>query len=66
MRERYYILFADSADLYMFFQEPKSVRIIEKNVRITLESYVDNRSTVNFMNILANQVTGVFSVQNNS
>ena len=58
--------FADSAGLYMFLQEPNPpVRIIVENGRVTLEGYVDNRSTANLMNILANQVTGVFSVQNN-
>lgn len=42
-----------------------SVRIIVENGRITLEGYVSNRSDSNLLNILANGIPGVFSVQNN-
>ena len=67
-RIRYQILrkFADAPALYGYLQEPNpSVRIIVDNGRVTLEGYVNNRGTSNLMNILANGVTGVFSVTNN-
>jgi hyperosmotically inducible protein len=52
--------------LYRYLQEPNpSVRIIVENGHVTLEGYVANRGDLNLMNILANSVSGVFSVQNN-
>ena len=57
---------ANSGGLYRYFWEPNpSVRIIVKNGHVTLEGYVANRGDYNLMNILANGVSGVFSVQNN-
>ena len=58
--------YANSAGLYGYLQEPNpSVRIIVDSGQVTLEGYVNNRSTANLMNILANGVPGVFSVKNN-
>ena len=58
--------FADSPGLYGYLREPNpSVRIIVENGRVTLEGYVNNSGTANLMNILANSVSGVFSVRNN-
>ncbi|HEY0429186.1 MAG TPA: BON domain-containing protein [Pyrinomonadaceae bacterium] len=65
---RYGILrrFADAPALYGYLREPNpSVRIIVQGGRVTLEGYVNNRGTANVMNILANGVSGVFSVTNN-
>ena len=58
--------FVNSAGLYPYLREPNpSVRIIVDKGRVALEGYVNNRGTANLMNILANGVPGVFSVQNN-
>jgi hyperosmotically inducible periplasmic protein len=55
-----------SKGLYRYLWEPKpSVRIIVDGGRVALEGYVANRGDYNLMNILANSVPGVFSVQNN-
>ncbi len=52
--------------LYRYLQEPNpSVRIIVENGHVTLEGYVSGRGDYNLANILANGVSGVFSVQNN-
>lgn len=58
--------FANTGGLYRYLWEPNpSVRIIVDRGHITLEGYVANRGDYNLMNILANGVPGVFSVQNN-
>ncbi|MEP7213116.1 MAG: BON domain-containing protein [Acidobacteriota bacterium] len=58
--------FVNSAGLYPYLREPRpSVRIVVENGRVTLEGYVNNRSTSNLMYMLANQVFGVFEVRNN-
>ena len=58
--------FHNTAGLSGYIQEPNpSVRIIVQGGRVTLEGYVNNRGTSNLMNILANGVSGVFSVTNN-
>jgi hyperosmotically inducible protein len=58
--------FANTGGLYRYLWEPNpSVRIIVDRGHITLEGYVANRGDYNLMNILANGVSGVFSVQNN-
>ena len=65
---RYQVLrrFANSGALYRYLWEPNpSVRIIVNRGHVTLEGYVANRSDANLMNILANGVSGVFSVKNN-
>ena len=47
-------------------QEPNpSIRIIVENGNVTLEGYVSNKGDYNLANILANGVSGVFSVKNN-
>jgi hyperosmotically inducible protein len=52
--------------LYRYLQGSNpSVRIIVENGRVTLEGYVSNRGDANLANILANGVSGVFSVRNN-
>lgn len=52
--------------LYRYLQEPNpSIRVIVENGRVTLEGYVSNRGDSNLANILANSVSGVFSVRNN-
>ena len=51
--------------LYRYLWEPNpSVRIIVDGGHVTLEGYVANRGDYNLMNILANGVSGVFSVEN--
>jgi hyperosmotically inducible periplasmic protein len=58
--------FANTGGLYRYFGETNpSVRIIVENGHTTLEGYVANRGDYNLMNILANGVSGVFSVKNN-
>jgi len=65
IRRRILRTYADSG-LYRYLQEPKpSVRIIVDGGRVELEGYVINRGDYNLMKILANGVSGVFSVQNN-
>jgi hyperosmotically inducible protein len=65
IRRRILRTFADRG-LYRYLQEPKpSVRIIVDGGRVELEGYVINRGDYNLMNILANGVSGVFSVRNN-
>lgn len=57
---------ARSPGLVGYLQEPApSVRLIVDRGQVTLEGYVNNRSTADTMNILANGVEGVFSVTNN-
>jgi hyperosmotically inducible periplasmic protein len=52
--------------LYRYFLGTNpSVRIIVDRGHVELEGYVANRGDYNLMNILANGVSGVFSVQNN-
>jgi hypothetical protein len=52
--------------LYRYFLGTNpSVRIIVDRGHVELEGYVANRGDYNLMNILANGVPGVFSVQNN-
>lgn len=65
IRRRVLRTFADRG-LYRYLWEPNpSVRIIVDSGRIELEGYVANRGDYNLMNILANGVSGVFSVRNN-
>ena len=57
---------ANGGSLYRYFIGTNpSVRIIVDNGRVELEGYVANRGDFNQMNVLANTVPGVFSVQNN-
>ncbi len=58
--------FENTAGMSRYLLEPNpSVRLIVENGRVTLEGFVSNKSDSNLINILANQATGVFSVQNN-
>ena len=65
IRRRTLHTFADKG-LYRYLWEPNpSVRIIVDRGHVQLEGYVANRGDYNLMNILANGVNGVFSVENN-
>lgn len=56
----------NGGSLYRYFLGANpSVRIVVDNGHVELEGYVANRGDSNLMNILANGVSGVFSVQNN-
>ncbi len=57
--------FEDRGPAWYFATPRPEVRIIVENGRITLEGYVSNSSASNTLNILANGISGVFSVQNN-
>ena len=58
--------YRNGGSLYRYLQEPNpSIRIIVENGNVTLEGYVSNRGDSNLANILANGVSGVFSVRNN-
>lgn len=49
-----------------YFWEPNpDMRIIVDNGHVSLEGYVMNKGDYNLANVLANGVSGVFSVQNN-
>lgn len=57
--------YRDGGSLYRYLQEPRpSVRIIVENGRVTLTGYVANKGDYNLANVLANGISGVFSVQN--
>ena len=57
--------YRDGGSLYRYLQEPNpSMRIIVENGHVTLEGYVSNKGDYNLANILANGVSGVFSVTN--
>jgi hyperosmotically inducible protein len=65
IRQRILSSFADKG-LYRYLWEPNpSVRIVVDRGRVELEGYVANKGDFNLMNILANGVSGVFSVENN-
>lgn len=52
--------------IFRYLQEPNpSVRLIVDGGHVALEGYVSNRGDYNLMNVLANGVSGVFSVKNN-
>src|SRR5258706_5092978 len=57
--------FANSGLDRYFWEVNPDVRIIVERGHITLEGYVANKSDSNLMNIYANGIPGVFSVQNN-
>jgi hyperosmotically inducible protein len=57
--------FANSPGVYRYLQGTNpSVRIIVDNGHVALEGYVSSRGDANTMNILANGIPGVFSVEN--
>jgi len=56
----------NGGSLYRYLQGTNpSMRIIVENGHVTLEGYVSNKGDSNLANILANGVSGVFSVTNN-
>jgi hyperosmotically inducible periplasmic protein len=56
---------ANSPGLYRYLQGPNpSVRLIVDNGHVALEGYVSSRGDANTLNILANGISGVFSVEN--
>ena len=56
----------NGGSLYRYFLGASpSVKIIVDNGNVTLEGFVDNRGDKNLANILANGVSGAFSVTNN-
>ncbi|CAN5737669.1 hypothetical protein BH24ACI2_BH24ACI2_10640 [soil metagenome] len=56
----------NGGSLYRYFLGVNpSVKIIVDNGHVSLEGYVANRGDYNLANILANGVSGVFSVDNN-
>ena len=66
IRAQLYRRLSDSGGLsrYLWPTNP-SVRLIVDRGHVSLEGYVANRGDYNTMNILANGVSGVFSVTNN-
>ena len=57
---------ASGGSLYRYFQGANpSIKIIVDRGNVTLEGLSDTRGDANLANILANQVSGVFSVTNN-
>src|SRR5687768_1336827 len=66
IRARLYQTLAQSGGLsrYLWTTNP-SVRLIVDRGHVSLEGFVANRGDYNTMNILANGVSGVFSVRNN-
>jgi hyperosmotically inducible protein len=57
---------ARGARIFRYVQEPNpSVRLIVDGGRVTLEGFVATRGDYNLLNILANGVSDVFSVENN-
>lgn len=65
IRRNLYVTLANEGGLsrYLWATNP-SVRLIVERGRITLAGYVANRGDYNLMNILANGVSGAFSVTN--
>lgn len=56
----------NGGSIYRYFLGTNpSVKIIVDGGHLTLEGYVANRGDYNLINVLANGVTGVFSVDNN-
>ena len=66
IRARLYETLAGSGSLSRYLWETNpSVRLIVDRGHVSLEGFVANRGDYNTMNILANGVSGVFSVKNN-
>ena len=67
IRRRIVLAFANHGGVLSgLLQEPNpEIRIIVENGHVSLEGHVMNRGDYNLANILANGVSGVFSVQNN-
>ena len=65
IRRQAYATFVNRGPGQYFATINPDVRIIVERGRITLEGYVSSRNDSNVLNILANGIPGVFSVQNN-
>lgn len=65
IRRAAYREFARSGLSRYLWENRPDVRIIVENGHLTLEGYVSNRGDHNLFNILANGISGVFSVKNN-
>jgi len=66
IRFRAVMTFLRTGNIYRYLQGPNpSMRIIVENGHITLEGYVRSKGDSKLANILANSVTGTFSVTNN-
>jgi hyperosmotically inducible periplasmic protein len=65
IRTRTLQAFADRGMYRYFYELEPEVRIIVEGGRVTLEGRVANRGDYNTLNVLANSVSGVFSVTNN-
>jgi len=63
-REALY-LFVNRGPAQYFSSRKPDVRIIVENGRLTLEGYVLGKGHSDMLNVLANSIPGVFSVQNN-
>ena len=57
--------FSDHGLSGYFWETDPDVRFIVQNGRVTLEGFVHGQGDKDAMNILANGISGVFSVQNN-
>ena len=66
IRRRTLRTLANGGSLYRYLIGPSpSIRIIVENGNLTLEGAVNSKGDSNLANILANGVSGVFSVKNN-
>ena len=65
IRREALLTFASHGPGQYFSEINPDVRIIVENGRITLEGYVWQSGDSNLLNVLANGISGVFSVQNN-
>jgi hyperosmotically inducible periplasmic protein len=65
IRRQAYATFVSRGPAQYFSTINPEVRIIVDGGRISLEGHVSRQSDANLLNILANGINGVFSVQNN-
>ena len=65
IREEAYAEFTSRGPAQYFGDPDPDVRIIVENGRLTLEGYVTKKAHSDTLNILANSISGVFSVTNN-
>ncbi len=66
IRRNLYRTFSRSGGLYRYlYSNNPSVRLVVDRGHVTLEGFVSSKGDYNTMNILANGVSGVFSVTNN-
>jgi hyperosmotically inducible protein len=65
IRRQALYLFEERGPSQYFSSRKPEVRIIVENGRLTLEGYVLGKGHSDMLNVLANSIPGVFSVQNN-